>query len=131
MVDNNENRRSDVEEPWRVSPKGAVWCKWQHVPNGIRSHLKMDNGFAKTIDSYSYRVKRNEAESYIVFRNTPRNHRDASTKRPEHRVSGIQILPIEEANKLLASNQFELVGIDPIKVIDQQFFVALVCAGHA
>jgi hypothetical protein len=82
----------------------------------------MENGFTRTIDSHSYRVKRNEDESYIVFRNTPRN---ASAKRPEYRVSEIRVLPIEEANKLLASDQYELVGIDPIKVIGQQFFVAL------
>jgi len=84
----------------------------------------MENGYTKTIDSHSYRVKRNEDESYIVFRNTPRN---TSTKRLEYRVSEIRVLLIEEANKLLASDsdQYELVGMDPIKVIGQQFFAVL------
>ena len=42
-----------------------------------------------------------------------------------YRVSQIQILPIEEANKLLDSNQFELVGTDPIKVIGDKAYVVL------
>lgn len=123
MVDNNKD-----EEPWRVSPKGAVWCKWQYVPNGFRSHLKMEHAFRETIDGFSYYVRKNEDESYLVFRNQPTDHRDGSTKRPAARAyTEIQVLPIEEANKLLAtsSNQFEFVGTDPVKVINQQFFVAL------
>jgi hypothetical protein len=87
----------------------------------------MENGFKKTIDDYSYYVKSSDDGNNIVFRNPPRNYRDASTKRPVDRVSQIQILPLEETNKLLTSSsyQYELVGMDPIKVIGQQFFVAL------
>jgi hypothetical protein len=120
------NDNQEIEPPWKKAQSGAVWCKWQNLPNDISSQLKMENGFKKTIDDYSYYLKSNDDGSNIVFRNTPRNHRDGSTNRPTYRVSQIQILPIEEANKVLASNdQFELVGIDPIKLIDQQFFVAL------
>jgi hypothetical protein len=130
MVDNNnqdEYQRSEIKPPWRVSQKGAVWCPWQNIPDDISSQLKMEHGFKMTIGGFSYYVRENEDGSYIVFRNTSRNSRAGSTKGPMYRVSEIQMLPIEEANKLLASsnNQFELVGIDPIKVIDQQFFVAL------
>lgn len=123
MVDNNNQ---EIEPPWRRAQSGAVWCKWQNVPNDISSQLKMENGFTKTIDDYSYYVKRNEDGSYIVFRNTPRNHRDGSTKRPEYRdYTEFQVLPLEEANKLLASGNYKPVGTDPIKVIGQQFFVVL------
>lgn len=123
MVDNTNQ---EIEPPWRRAQNGAVWCKWQNVPNDISSQLKMENGFTKTIDDYSYYVKRNEDGSYIVFRNTPRNHRDGSTKRPEYRdYTEFQVLPLEEANKLLASGNYKPVGTDPIKVIGQQFFVVL------
>jgi hypothetical protein len=124
MVDNNDQ---GVEPPWRRAQSGAIWCKSPNVPNDISSQLKMENRFTKTIGNFSYVVRQNEDGSYIVFRNPPRDYRDASTRRPVYRVSEIQILPLEEANKLLASgsNQFELVGTDPIKVINQQFFVAL------
>ena len=65
-------------------------------------------------------------EADIVFRNTPRNHRDGFTKRPEYRdYTEFQVLPLEEANKLLASGNYKPVGTDPIKVIGQQFFVVL------
>jgi hypothetical protein len=123
----DEYQTSEVVPPWRVSEKGAVYCKWENVPNDISSQLKMENGCTKTIDDYSYYVKGNEDGTYIVFKNTPRNHRYGFAKRPDKVYTEIQILPIQEANKLLAGsgNQFELIGTDPIKVINQQFFVAL------
>jgi len=106
MVD---NYNQDAEPPWTRAQSGAVWCKWQNLPNDISSKLKMENGFTRTIDDFSYRVKRNDDGSHIVFRNPPRNYRNASTRRPVDRVyREIQVLPLEEANKLLAnSNQFE------------------------
>jgi len=123
MTDNNNQ---DVEPPWRLSQKGAVWCKSQDLPNDISSQLKIENGFTKTVGGFSYRVIRNEDGSHIVFRNTPRNYRDASSRRPVDRVyRELQALPLEEANKLLASGSYEPVGTDPIKIIDHQFFVVL------
>ena len=47
--------------------------------------------------------------------------------RRENIHNGLEILalPLEEANKLLASGSYEPVGTDPIKIIDHQFFVVL------
>jgi hypothetical protein len=117
------NNNQDVY-PWKVSQSGAVWCKWQNLPNDISVQLKMENGFTKTIDTFSYRVKRNDDGGYIVFKNPPRNYRYASTRTSvDGAYREIQVLPLEEANKLLAdSNQFEFVTV---KVVGQQFFVVL------
>ena len=123
MVGNNNQ---ELEPPWRIAQSGAVWCKWQDVPNDISSQLKMENGFTKTVGDFSYRVKRNDDGSHIVFRNPSRNYRDESARRPVDRVyREIQVLPLEEANKLVASGSYEPVGTDPIKIIDHQFFVVL------
>ena len=107
-----------------MSEKGAVYCKWENLPNDISSQLRMENRFTKTIGNFSYYVRENPDGSYIVFRNLPGNYRDASARRPVDRVyREIQVLPLEEANKLLAnSNQFEFVTV---KVVGQQFFVVL------
>jgi hypothetical protein len=123
MTDNNNQ---DVEPPWTRAQSGAVWCRWQNLPNAISSQLKIENGFTKTIDDYSYHVRRNEDGSYIVFKNPPRNYRYASTRISVDGVyREIQVLPLEEANKLLATGNYDPVGTDPIKVIDHQFFVVL------
>jgi hypothetical protein len=82
MVDNNNQ---EIEPPWKRAQSGSVWCKWQNLPDDISSQLKMEYRFEKTIGGFSYYVKENEDGSYIVFRNTPRNHRDGSTKRPMYR----------------------------------------------
>ncbi len=38
----------------------------------------------------------------------------------------VQALPIEEANKLLAASQdYELVGTDPVKILNDQLFVVI------
>jgi len=103
-----------------------VYCKWENLPNDISSQLKMENRFTKTIGNFSYYVRENPDGSYIVFRNLPGNYRDASARRQVDRVyREIQVLPLEEANKLLASGSYEPVGTDPVKIIDHQFFVVL------
>lgn len=124
MVDNSNQ---EVKPPFRMSGKGAVYCKWEDLPNDISSQLKKENGFTTPIGNFSYYVRENPDGSYIVFRNLPGNYRYASTRMS---VGGpyreFQVFPLEEANKLLASsNEFEPVGTDPVKVIDHQFFVVL------
>lgn len=48
------------------------------------------------------------------------------SKKLVYRTIEVQVLPIEDANKLLtASNQYELVGTDPIKAVDGQFFAVV------
>jgi hypothetical protein len=124
MVDNSNQ---DVEPPWKRADSGSVWCPYQNLPDDIRLRLKLENGCKETIDENSYYVKRYENGSDIVFRNPPGNNRYGSTRTS---VDGLytefQVLPLEEANKLLAtSNEFEPIGTDPVKVIGQQFFVVL------
>ena len=134
MISNNNNNNqaesekstNTVKAPWIVSQKGAVYCKWQNLPDEIRSQLKMENDFKKMIGKFSYHVRRTGDGNCIIFRNTPRDHKYGFTKRSTYRLVEIQILPIEQANKLLAtSTQFEVIGKDPIKVINQQFFAVL------
>jgi hypothetical protein len=118
MADNNYQ---DVEPPWKRADTGSIWCKYQDLPDDIRSKLKLEDGSTETIDEHSYHLKRYDTGD-VVFRNPSRIY-----KASVHRISEIKIKPVEEANRLLANNsdQFELVGMDPIKVINGQFFVAL------
>jgi hypothetical protein len=43
-----------------------------------------------------------------------------------YRTVQVQVLPIEQANQLLAlTKDFELVGTDPIKIVNGQFFAVV------
>jgi hypothetical protein len=43
------------------------------------------------------------------------------------RTVEIQLLPIEQSNQLLAiAKEFELVGTDPIKIVNGEFFVVVI-----
>ena len=132
MINNNNNQTESekspngVEAPWVVSKKGAVYCMWQNIPDDIKSKLKMENDFKRMIGKFSYLVRRNGDGNCIVFRNTLRDHKNGFTKRSRYRLVEIQILPVEQANRLLASStQYELVGADPVKVLDGQFFAVI------
>jgi hypothetical protein len=124
-----------VETPWRQSQKGSVYCKWDNLPHDddIKSQLKQEDRFQKTIGEYRYSIKKNEDGSFIVFRSTKAEYELSKERQQQHykkrlayRITEVQILPIAEANKLLSSNdQFELVGADPIKVLNGQFFVVV------
>ena len=46
-------------------------------------------------------------------------------KRPIYKTVQVQILPIEQANQFLAIKDFELVGTDPIKIVNGQFFAVI------
>lgn len=128
----SEQQGFKVEPPWRVSQKGAVYCMWQNLPDSLRTQLKQEHDSEMTIGEFSYRVKSNEDGSCIVFRNVPKDNKNADrswhpfVKRTVYRTVEIQILPIEEANRLLASsNQFEVIGADPVKVVSNQFFAII------
>jgi hypothetical protein len=125
----SEHQGFTVELPWRVSQKGAVYCMWQNLPDNVRTQLKQEHDFEMMIGEFSYHVKRNGDGSCIVFRNIAKDNKNGYrswqpfVKRPVYRTVEIQILPVEEANKLLASsNQFEVIGADPVKVVNEQFF---------
>jgi hypothetical protein len=121
MIDNNG------QEPWRTAQSGAEYCMWEDLPDEFRSQLKMENGCTEKIGDYSYHVKQYENGSWIVFKNPSRNYKNGptTTRRTDRVYTEFQVLPIEEANKLLPSGEFEPVGPDPVKVIDHEFFVVL------
>lgn len=128
----SEKSATKVEAPWIMSQKGATYCMWQNLPEIIRSQLKMENDFEVKLGEFSYHVKRNGNGSCVVFRNTPTSNNNgfrtgqSFIKGSTYRMVEIQILPVDEANKLLAtSNQFEVIGTDPIKVVNEQFFAVI------
>jgi hypothetical protein len=122
---------TSVQAPWRRSEKGSIYCRWGSLPEYIKSQLKQEDRYGITIGEYHYVVKRNEDESFIVFRNIKgeyeaRRQQQYFSKRSTYRTFEIQILPIEQANQFLAiSKDFELIGTDPIKVLNGQFFAVV------
>jgi hypothetical protein len=121
---------TSVQAPWRQSQKGSIYCRWGSLPDDIKSQLKQEDRYQITLGEEHCTVKRNEDGGFIVFRNTKAEHearrqqqqKQYYGKRPIYRTVQVQILPIEQANQFLAIKDFELVGIDPIKIVDGQFF---------
>ncbi len=125
---------TSVQAPWRQSQKGSIYCRWGNLPEDIKSQLKQEDGYGITLGEDHYTVKRNEDGSFIVFKNTKAEHEARRQqqqqqyfgKRPIYRTIQVQILPIEQANQLLAmTKDFELVGTDPIKIVNGQFFAVV------
>jgi hypothetical protein len=124
---------TSVQAPWRQSQKGSIYCRWGSLPDDIKSQLKQEDRYQITLGEEHYTVKRNEDGGFIVFRNTKAEHEARRQqqqqqyygKRPIYRTVQVQILPIEEANRLLAIKDFELVGTDPIKIVNGQFFAVV------
>ena len=122
-----------VETPWRQSQKGSVYCLWENLPDDdVKSQLKQEDRFQKTIGEYRYSIKKNEDGRYVVFRNTKAEYepwkgkQQRYNKKSGYRIIELQILPIAEANKLLTTNdQFELIGADPVKVLNGQFYAVV------
>jgi hypothetical protein len=138
MSSNNNSQApsiiTSVQAPWRLSQKGSIYCRWGALPDDIKSQLKQEDRYQITLGEDHYTVKRNEDGGFIVFRNTKAEHEARRQqqqqqqyygKRPIYRTVQVQILPIEEANRLLAIKDFELVGTDPIKIVDGQFFAVV------
>ena len=122
-----------VQAPWRQSQKGSIYCKWESLPEDIKSQLKQEDRYEITLGEEQYSVKRNEDGGFIVFRNTKEEYEARRQqqqqyfgKRPIYRTVQVQVLPIKQANQLLAlTKDFELVGADPIKIVDGQFFAVV------
>jgi hypothetical protein len=137
MSSNNNSQApsiiTSVQAPWRQSQKGSIYCRWGSLPDDIKSQLKQEDRYQITLGEYHYTVKRNEDGGFIVFRNRKAEYearrqqqQQSYGKKPIYRTVQVQILPIEEANRLLAMTKgFELVGTDPIKIIDGQFFAVV------
>jgi hypothetical protein len=123
-----------VQAPWRRSQKGFIYCRWENLPEDIKSQLKQEDRYQIILGEYHYTVKQNEDGGFIVFKNTKaehearrqQQHQQYFGKRPIYRTVQVQILPIEQANQLLVlTKDFELVGTDPIKIINGQFFAVV------
>jgi hypothetical protein len=65
----SESKGTSIEQPWRISQKGAVYCIWENLPDEVRSQLKHEDGFKTKLGDFSYHVKKNENGGHIVFRN--------------------------------------------------------------
>jgi hypothetical protein len=121
---------TSVQAPWRQSQKGSIYCRWGSLPEDIKLQLKQEDRYEITLGEEHYTVKRNEDGGFIVFKNRKaeyesRRQQQYFGKRSIYRTVQVQILPIEEANRLLAIKDFELVGTDPIKIVDGQFFAVV------
>ena len=122
-----------VQAPWRLSQKGSIYCKWGSLPDDIKLQLKQEDRYQITVGEHHYTVKGTEDGGFIVFRNTKAEYeakrqqqQQSYGKRPIYRTVQVQILPIEETNRLLAITKgFELVGTDPIKIVNGQFFAVV------
>jgi hypothetical protein len=123
---------TSVQAPWRQSQKGSIYCRWGNLPEDIKSQLKQEDRYGITLGEDHYTVKQNEDGGFIVFKNTKaeyearRQHQQYFGKRPIYRTIQVQILPVEQANQLLAlTRDFELVSTDPIKIVNGQFFAVV------
>jgi hypothetical protein len=121
-----EIEEMSVQLPWRQSQKGSVYCMWDNAPDDIKLQLKQEDGFRIALGEFHYTIKRNEDGSCVVFRNTKaeiESWKIQHSKKLAYRTIEVQVLSIEDANKLLAaSNRYELLGTDPIKAVNGQFF---------
>jgi hypothetical protein len=119
-----------VEPPWKQSAKGSVYCDWESLPANIKSQLKLENRYSVIIEDSRYYVRQYENGDTIVYRN-PKMQYEATkqqyfNKKTIDRTTEVQVLPLEQANKLLSSsNEYELLGTDPIKVVNDQFFAVI------
>jgi hypothetical protein len=121
---------TSVQAPWRQSQKGSIYCRWGNLPEDIKSQLKQEDRYGITLGEDHYTVIQNEDGSFIVFKNTKAEYEARRQqyfgKRSIYRTVQVQILPIEQANQLLAmTKDFELVGTNPIKIVNGQFFAAV------
>ena len=121
-----------VKTPWRQSQKCSVYCLWENLPDDdLKSQLKQEDRFQKTIGEYCYSIKKNEDGICIAFRKIKAEYetwkrQQCYNKKSGYRIIELQILPIAEANKLLTTNdQFELIGADPVKVLNGQFYAVV------
>jgi hypothetical protein len=119
-----------VEPPWKQSAKGSIYCTYEGLAEDIKSQLKQENGYNVIIGDFHYFVRQYENGDTIVYRN-PKMQYEAtkqqySNKKPIDRTTEVQVLPLEQANKLLSSsNEYELLGADPIKIVNDQFLAVI------
>jgi hypothetical protein len=118
----------EVQPPWKKSAKGSVYCLWANLPEETKSQLKQQDKFESTVGEFHYSIRKNQDGSFIIFRKTREEHearqKQSFFRKPIPRVIELLVLPIEEANTLIAAEkEYELIGNDPVKIINSQFFV--------
>lgn len=115
-----------VQPPWKRSAKGSIYCLWAYIPEDIKSQLKQEDKFESIVGEFHYFIRKNQDGSFIVFRRTKDEHEARQKqylKRPMYRIVELLVLRIDEANTLIATNyEYELLGNDPVKVVDGQFY---------
>jgi hypothetical protein len=122
---------AEAEPPWRLSVRGSVYSNWDSLHEDIKSQLKQENGYNVIIGDFHYYVRQYESGDTIVYRNPKMGYEATKQQRPFNRESiyrtvEVQGLPIGQANILLATaKEYELIGIDPIKVVNVAFFALI------
>lgn len=102
----------------------------------IRSQLPRENKFTATIAGYRYTVKNYDGRWLVFRRNLDKNvdkvKSSCSYKNYPSRISEIKIMPLNEVNGYLRSNnstencKYQIFGSDPIKVINNEAYVVMV-----
>ena len=117
---------SEVRRPWKCSANGAVYCNWEDLTDDIRALLKTEDGFKVALGEFHYFVRKYGDSSVVVFRNKQQKRFFSGCKKNNYQVvNEIRVIPIVEANKLLADSEYEVVGSDPVKVVNGHFFVVI------
>lgn len=123
------SQTSTIESPWRQSAKGSIYCMWGNLPDDLKSQLLQQDKFGITIGEFHYNVKQNQDGGFVVFRNTKTEYdinRQQFFTKNSLRIVDIKAIQIEQANKLLDTVEgYELIGDDPIKVVNGEFFVII------
>ena len=128
MSDEVTSQISTIELPWRQSAKGSIYCMWGNLPDNLKSQLLQQDKFGITIGEFHYNVKQNQDGGFVVFRNTKTEYninREQFFIKNSLRTVDIKAIRIEEANKLLDTESYELIGNDPIKVVNGEFFAII------
>jgi hypothetical protein len=120
---------TSVEPPWRLSAKGSIYCMWGNLQDDLKSQLQQQDKFGITIGDYHYNVKQNQDGGFVVFRNTKTEYdtnRQQFFNKNSQRTVEIKAIQIEQANRLLDTTEgYELIGNDPIKVVNGEFFAII------
>jgi radical SAM superfamily enzyme len=102
---------------------------WENLPNDIISQLQKEDRFGIEFEGFHYNVRRNDNGGFIVFRNIVEEYnanRRQFFRNSVHRIVEVQVLPIEQANNMLATvEDVELIGTDPVKVLNGELYLVI------
>jgi hypothetical protein len=100
------------------------------LPDKLKSQLKEEHGFQVRVGGYHYYVLKTDDGNFLVFRNqnseSEGRQRQYFEKRSQNSLMELTVLPLEEANELLRSSvDYVVLGDDPVKIVNGQFFAVL------